>query len=287
MVAAIRLRTVVLAAVVLVSVVASACSDSQGPTPPTPQPPPVVPAPVITSVTATTARVEAGQEVAVSAVVQDGNPTASAMTYLWTASVGTVTGTGPNAVWKLDKGALSSGADVVITLTVVKPYQVLENGQLVSREHRVSLAAPAFRAHDSTAEISRIVLTFLVEYFGNIDVSPDACMVDFSPGCPGTARELEDVIDNRRDRRIISVQARIGKVEVNGDATFAWVEAPCTFNDTDLSGVPNTTSGLCRLTAVYEQNRWWLCDSNYFPDDSADSRPAGLRSARPGMRYWE
>jgi hypothetical protein len=269
---------------------AAACSDSgPGPTP-TPQQPPVVPAPVITSVTATTARVEAGQEVAVSAVVQDGNPSASTMTYQWSANVGTVTGTGLNAIWKLDPGAISSGADVVITLTVVKPYQVIENNQLVSREHRVSLAAAPFRAHDSTAEISRIVLTFLVDYFGNFNVSPDACLVDFSPTCPGTAEEFENIRDNRERStlRIHSAEASIGKVELNGDRTFAWIDAPCRFTDVKLaSGEKEWTSGTCVLTATYQQNRWWLCSSNYNANagGSSPARAAGAR--RGGLRYWE
>lgn len=222
-----------------------------------------------------------------TATVDDAAPALGAVTYEWSANVGRVTGTGASAVWRLDKGTISTGADVIVSLTVVKPYQALENGQVVSREHRVTRQAAAFRVHDSAAEISRIVLTFLVDYFGKFEVSPDACMVDFSPGCPGTALEREDVIKNRRERRIISVDARIGGIEINGTGTFAWIDAPCTFRDTDLAGVPHTTSGVCVLSAIYENNRWWLCSSNYNPDGK-DSTPSMSREpVRRGMRYWE
>lgn len=275
-------------AALMLSIALAGCSKS--PTGPTPQPPPAVPAPIIGNVSVAATRAEAGQDVAVTATVEDGAPTASALTYQWTANVGTVTGTGASAVWRLNKGVISSGADVVITLTVVKPYQALENGQLVSREHRISKAATAFRAHDSNAEVSRIVLTFLVDYFGKYEVSPDACLVDFSSSCPGTAEERDNIIDNRKrtNLRIVSTEARIGSIEFNGDRTFAWVVAPCKFTDVVVAtGRQEWSSGNCELTAIYQQNRWWICNSNYRANNGGSSPSRVSSPLSRGLRYWD
>ena len=49
------------------------------------------------------------------------------------------------------------------------------------------------RVHDSAGEITRMVRTFLIDYFGNIKIGPDACLVDFSDNCAGKADERVDM----------------------------------------------------------------------------------------------
>lgn len=278
-----------LVALVVVGLLAACSEPPTAPTPTPAAPPPVVPAPVISSLSAAVTRAEAGEDVAITARIEDAAPTLGTVTYQWSANVGRVTGSGAAAVWRLDKGVITTGVDVAVTLTIVKPYQVLENGQLVSREHRVTRQAAPFRTHDSVAEISRIVRTFLVDYFGKFEVSPDACLVDFSNSCPGKAAERRDIVDNRArtDLRIVSAEARVESVEINGDRTFAWIVAPCTFRDVRRSdGRELVQTGDCLLTAVYEQGRWWLCDSNYRSRATSTSRAPSTLQPR-GMRYWE
>jgi hypothetical protein len=268
--------TRVLSAAVVAATLVAACS---GPAPvtPTPTPSPALPVPapatppVVKAVTTGVTRVEVDQDVAVTADIEDAEKAPSQLTFIWTASVGTIQGGGPTATWRLPKGTAMTPADVVITVTVVDAYQVVENGQLVSREYRVSGNAAPFRVHDSIAEISKIAVTFLVDYFGNSNISPDDCLVDFSDDCDGKELEYEDIVMNRNDRLIYSAQAVVTDVTLTGPDA-ASVVAWCRFEDEELAtGLKGVASGDCLLTAVYEQKRWWLCSSNFVADDGFGS----------------
>jgi hypothetical protein len=248
-----------------------------------------VPAPVITGITGgagSGARVEAGEDVAFTAAITDAESAGEApTTYLWTATIGTITGSGATAVWRLPTGVITVGQNVVVSLTVVKPYRVLENNAIAPKEYRVTASAAAFRVHDSVAEIRRITLTFLIDYFGNPALGPDQCLVDFSTSCAGRQAEWEDIFNNRKDRLITSSQATVQSIAFNTSRTFANIVAPCTFRDIELAtGRRYIATGTCLLTAVYEQQRWWLCDSNFQP--GAGSGPESLGRGRGG-RYWD
>lgn len=247
----------------------AACGGSSptGPTPPPPPtPPPVVTPPTINGVTVSMTRVEVDTAVTVTADVTDAEKAPAELTYVWSASVGTFAGTGPSVTWLLPKDGASTPRDVVLTVTVVEPYQVIEGGQLVAREHRISRDAPAIRVHDSRHEIATMVRTFLVDYFGNISLSPDACLVDFSTNrslCPtGRDAEFNDIRDNRANYAEVSeVQVRVDSIEFNGERTYAWISAPCLFRSRKKNGEREAFAGNCELTAVYDVGRWWLCDS--------------------------
>jgi hypothetical protein len=45
--------------------------------------------------------------------------------------------------------------------------------------------------------------------------------------------------------------------------------------------VLETATGTCRLTAVYEAFRWWLCTSNFDPAPGSAIAPYGQRMAHP------
>jgi hypothetical protein len=264
------------------------CGGSPGgptPLPPVPNPP-IGTAPVIASVTLPGSRAEIGQDVTVTAAVQDAETPASALTYVWTANAGTFSGTGSTVTWRLPEGTTTTPIDVAITLTVVEPYQVIENGALVNREHRVTRQASSFRVHDSEAEVSRMAVRFLVDLFGDSSKSADQCLVDFWPACPGTAAERADIVDNRAKRLITSVEARVERVSFNGAMTTADAVGPCTFRDIELAtGKPWVASGgTCRVTAVYHDARWWLCSSEFV---DYTFKPAGAsRASRPVSSYW-
>jgi hypothetical protein len=281
-------RCVVLLASFVGGGLLTGCGGSPGgptPLPPVPNPP-IGTAPVIASITLPVSRAEVGQDVTVTAAVQDAETPASALTYVWTANAGTFSGTGSAVTWRLSEGTTTTPIDVAITLTVVEPYQAIENGALVNREHRITRQASSFRVHDSEAEISRMAIRFLVDLFGDSSKSPDQCLADFWPACPGTTAERDDIVKNRAERLITSVEARVDRVTFNGAMTTADAVGPCTFRDIELAtGKPWVASGgTCRLTAVYHDARWWLCSSEFV---DYTFKPAGAsRSSRPVSSYW-
>lgn len=273
----------------LVATLGGCSSSPTTPSPPVPNPPAVVTPPTIKSVTTAATRVEVDQDVTITADVEDAEKPVTALTFVWSANAGTFSGTGPSVTWRLPKSGATTPVDVVISLTVVEPYQALENGAIVNREHRVTRQAQPFRAHDSRAEISKMVTTFLVDYFGDITVSPDACVVDFSSmgSCAqGKAAERADIADIRANYEAVTkVEVDIRSVTFNGDRTFAEVFAPCVFRSTRNGGTKEAFRGNCELTAVYETNRWWLCTSRF---NDAVAIPTGTgdpAAAVPGPKF--
>jgi hypothetical protein len=230
-------------------------------------------APAVKSISVGATRVEVDQDVVVSATVDDAETPASALVYQWSATIGTLTGSGAQVTWRLPKGTPAiTPADVVITLTVVERYaEARADGSIVEREHRATASAAPFRVHDSVAELGRLAVTFLVDLFGNSAVAPAACLVDFSDTCEsGKEAELSDIIHNRATFVILSAQATVTSVVMNAARTEATVVAACTFQDRAIaSGAIGTSSGDCILTAIYEAGRWWLCTSNFSAADGA------------------
>jgi hypothetical protein len=220
--------------------------------------------PVINAIRVSASRVEVEQDVEVTADVTDAETNPDQLTYEWTATAGTLSGSGRSVHWKLAKGSAQTPLDVTITLVVIERYTEVQNSVVVSRENRVTQAAEPLRAHDSEAELTKMSLTFLVDYFGNSSVSPDACLVDFSDSCRGKVDELHDIERNRQTFVILSAEARVANIWISPDRMSAEVTAPCVFHDKEIAtGKEGTAKGDCFLTAVYERNRWWLCSSSF------------------------
>jgi hypothetical protein len=233
---------------------------------PVPAPPNVVyTPPVIRSVTVAVSRAEVEQDIPVTAVVEDAETPVENLTFVWTANAGTVVGAGASVTWRLTKDTATTPLDVTISLQVVERFTERNaQGQSVPRELSAMSDAAPFRVHDSSAEVSRLAVSFLVDKFGNSNVAPGACLVDFSDNCTGKAAELQDVIHNRETFVILSAEARVTQFTMNGDRTRATVVAACSFQDrTIASGKFGTSRGDCVLTAVYESARWWLCSSSF------------------------
>ena len=109
-----------------------------------------------------------------------------------------------------------------------------------------------------------MAVSFLVDKFGNSNVPPGACLVDFSDNCSGKSAELEDIEHNRKTFVILAAEARVMSVEINPERTVGWVTAACTFQDREIAnGKVGISRGDCQLTAVYEKDRWWLCSSSF------------------------
>ena len=246
---------------------AVACSGS---TPVSPVIPPTVKLttpPIIRSITAPTLRVEAGQDVTITAVVEDAETPLNQLSYVWTANAGTFSGTGPVVTWRHAPG-LTAGVDVVVTLTVIDKHKAVENNVIVDREYRVVGQAAPFRVHDSAAEMKELARKFLLDLFGNSGIPPAGCLVDFTDSgrcAQGKQAELEDITENRqlvviKSGKIYSqvfVSEGPNAARVISDAEF--------FSVWNYSGQGGLERGGFIVTGIYEKNRWWLCESTYDP----------------------
>jgi len=53
-------------------------------------------------------------------------------------------------------------------------------------------------------------------------------------------------------------------VRLDADRRYADITAPCEFvSRLKANGKVETAKGTCTLTSVYEDGRWWLCDSHF------------------------
>lgn len=250
---ALRLRRCGLLAL---TVAIASCGSGSPPTPVSP-PPPVVKnlAPVIRSVELEHPRVEAGTSVKVVAVVEDAETPPEQLQYEWTASAGTFTGTGREVTWQ-------APADVTAALDVTFSLTVVESAVPVNR---TTFAVPApVRVHDSVRELTALVSGFLDD-FTNDRVSADDCVRHFTDSCSGKASERRDVERVRTSFTMLdSSSYSIRSVTVTEPWSRAQMSARCDFVSREkATGIVGTSRGTCRLTAVYENNRWWLCDSHF------------------------
>jgi hypothetical protein len=240
-------------------------SPTPTPTPtPTATPPVVNTPPIINSITTSLTRAEVDQLVDVIATVTDAETPVAGLQFAWTANVGGFNGTGAHVQWVLPKGSAPTPVDVVISLTVTETF--------TGGTNVVNFSAAPIRAHDSFAEISKISVKFLVDLFGNSNVSPDDCLVDFWDQCPGRDNEEDDIAHNRAHFVILSASAHVQDINFTADKNAADVYAPCAFRDREIStGIESTSpaGAVCVLTALYQQSRWWLCDSAFKVPDHA------------------
>jgi hypothetical protein len=221
--------------------------------------------PQIASLTSSSPRVEAEQEVTLTATVTDAETNPSQLTYAWSVSPagGLFTGSGREVRWRAPRSAPTPGL-YTITLTVTESY--VSGG--AQRTNQVSGSAQV-RYNDPIAEVTDISSTFLNDFM-NDGVSAAQAVRNFSDSCPGKAQEQQDVQNVRNLFRAQGAQFSFSSIVVDTPRTSAVVTAACTFrsirrSDNQLEVSPGT----CRLTAVYEPFRWWLCDSRFFPQGTA------------------
>jgi hypothetical protein len=247
----------------------AACSSPTEPNPPPPAPPVNNP-PVITSIqVAVMTRTEVETDISVTATVTDAETTVAALGYVWAANVGSVSGSGPTVTWRLPKGGAPTPATVTIRLTVVEPFQTLENGVLINREHRVEAAAAPFRVHDSDAEVRALALTFLGKFVDN-EVSAADAVSDFSDSCEGKLDELADVQNIRNTRMIFASSFSVSSVAFDSTLTAADIAAPCHFESIVLADNSiEIADGTCMMTAIYETDFWKLCTSTFDPNEGS------------------
>lgn len=214
-------------------------------------------------------RLEAGESTTIIASVRDAETPLDQLTYQWSASAGSFAGQGATVSWRAPEGA-STPENYQLTLTVIEQYGT-PNAQGARQEHRVSASTAPIRVHDSTRELGELALRFLSD-FADSSVSPDDAVREFSDSCSGKQAEYNDVADNRRDFEILSSSLDLESVEVADDRLSGSMVVACAFTSRikqcpagtscTIGGI-ESVAGECRLTAVYEQDRWWLCESTF------------------------
>src|SRR5262245_34008418 len=111
-----------------------------------------------------------------------------------------MSGTGSEVTWLAPASAVTP---VKATITLV----VSDGANSVTGTSVVSL-------HKSTKESAEMATLFLVN-FSKSEVSVDTVMQDFTPSCPGTAAERQDVQNNRDEFVITSWNVEPAEVTVN------------------------------------------------------------------------
>jgi len=233
--------------------------------------------PVIQSVTARGVKpnepdnfADLSEEITVTATVTDAETTPDRLVYEWSGTDGSFIGTGPSATWR----APASGATPFVAnlkLTVVDRYQTTDGGGLpITFEHRVEKTFTV-KVHDSPKEVGGMATLFL-ENFSKSSIAPAVVMQDFLVGCYGTAGELQDVIDNRREYVITSYSVGPASVTVNFGGVCAYdnrsgdacSNSAVRWDSTKIAtGGKEAVEGVDQVAAVYRNARWWLCDSAF------------------------
>ena len=251
----------------------------------TPPPAVVNASPAIDSLVASSLRVEADRSVQLTAVVLDAESQLSQMTYTWSAtpqpgSFGGVTSFSGNQAtnsWRAPKAQVSPDLYTVM-LTVTESFT--SAGQ--PKQNSVSKTA-AVRYNDSPEEVKALGRDFLVTKFGNFDVTPAQAVSNFSDSCPGKAAELHDIENNRENFHILSASFVPDTPTFNTELTTGEVKGSCQFEDRPSTG-PNAghrqfVSGICTLKTVYENFKWYLCDSTF---EGTGTTVESLRGRVPG-----
>jgi hypothetical protein len=226
--------------------------------PPPPPPPPNNP-PVVRSITAEHSRLEVKGTTTLTAVVEDAETGADRLKYEWTAAAGTITGEGAEVTYEAPE-SIEEPFDPSITLAVVEDYSV--NGD--PRSNRTEFSATPVRVHDSRSELTALTKTFLDDFI-NSSVPASECVRNFSDTCRGKTSELRDIEFNRDNYTMLSASKySIRSVSVVTPWVRGEIRASCEFHartrKTNQTGV---AAGTCSLTAVYDADRWWLCDSSF------------------------
>jgi hypothetical protein len=183
-----------------------------------------------------------------------------AVTYEWTASLGTFEGRGASVVWR---APATAPTPVDVSLTV----KVSDAGGTTTVSTDLSL-------HDSVSEIDAMARGFLVDFSNSRLRSVKAIMRNFAASCYGTAEEAAQVEANRA--RFTILESEIGKarteVAFGGVCPFrsrkgdACTVAPAFWKSMDFQTVAiGRVAGEDWVASFYvpEERRWRLCDSQF------------------------
>lgn len=216
------------------------------------------------------------ETVQVLATVTDSETANASLTYEWTAP-GTLTPSGPTLTWKIPS-SLSGGTPGTVTVGLKVSEKFAEGGVTHTQSTSDSFA---MRVHDSQKEIGDAGQDFLV-LFSDSKYTADQVLHNFSTTCDsgrGRTNEASDVNKNRSEGTQNAAAARItlrppvtfnfrgscvlpdGRVQRNVDACATYT-AHWEFT-LRSDGTKDITDGVDYVSAVFENDRWLLCHSDF------------------------
>jgi len=221
----------------------------------------------------------------VTATVVDPETPADQLKYEWTAESGAIAGNGREVTWRAPAQA-STPTEVRLSLTVIETYQTVNTqGLPVTAENRVA-GSVSIRLHASAKEVRDLAVEFLVD-FSQQRLSPEQIVRGFTDTCHGKADELDDVRKNQRDFTITSYS-----VEPNPPVDVAFgtfcdhrdrFGDACSYVPVRWQSIEKATGktivsvGTDQVNAVYVDNRWRLCDSDFIGTNTIDGKPSLTR----------
>lgn len=274
----------------LFAVLLAACGGSPAaPKPPVPPPPVVDPpaniAPTIDSIAVQGRRprqparfADLQETIDVTANVRDPETSIEELTYQWTATAGTFTGSGRVVTWTAPDTA-TTPTKVTITLKVIENYGHPGQPKIYSQE--VSATA-AVALHDSHKEVGDMSREFLIDFSTTSIKDWRYIMRNFNRvACPDAGEvDLERIdVENHYTNYVMhnyriepaSVTVNFGGVcpylNKRGDACAA---VGTFWDSTEIGKSRKQTTGVDHLTAAYSSadSRWWLCSSYFQPTTS-------------------
>ena len=229
--------------------------------------------PQIKSIAVSDTRVEAGAPVTLTATVEDAETPVANLLFAWTTPAGSVAATGNGSTIAFTPGTdLQTPADYDLTLTVTERYT--SGG--VQLENKAT-GSVTLHVNNSPKELADLSVRFL-NNFATSSVSPAQCVSEFSDSCRGKKDELADIDDNRHDFLILASTVRHTGLELASNKLTAKVHTFCSFTSRVITTQPRdeaclngacplnsvgTAQGDCWTTNVYENGRWWLCESHF------------------------
>lgn len=237
--------------------------------------------PVVSSISSVGSRVnqpsgfaDLDETVTLIATVTDKETPAGSLSFQWTGP-GTFSGSGPSTTWHIPATVGTPPSPVAVKLEVAETFT---EGTVTHRN--VGVGSFVMQVHDSQKEIMDTGEDFLT-LFSRSEVPTDVVLHNFSPTCDGgngRADEKTDVDNSRalfiQDFSKFTV-ARRPPVTFNfggrcpfrsrrADACSSFtVHWEVTVRSGPMTGRREITDGVDYVTAVLEQNRWYLCHSDF------------------------
>jgi len=230
--------------------------------------------------------------ITVAAAVSDVETPLSQLAYSWTATAGTVNGSGATVSWTAP-ATFTSPLAVVLTLAVKETYVEAGVTQVNTTNRSFTMSV-----HDSQKEVLDLGQDFL-DRFSQTALYPQAADVvhNFSSNCNGN--EYDDVVKNRTSYIITAwsvekqppVAFHFGGVCQNSRGTFHadacssfkvhWQDVMKALDPRQPErtiGSTGDTSGVDYVTAVLENQSWRLCESSYqsIPSPSPAAEPLAV-----------
>jgi hypothetical protein len=233
---------------------------------------------------------DVGDSVQVTANVKDDETPIAQLQFNWSASVGTIAGTGPIVTWQAP-AQIAAPTDAVLTVEVVEQYGTAPN----TSENRVS-STTRLALHASMKEVGDMARQFLLDFSDSSITNVDYIMRNFGNAstCPDVKEvdsERADVIKDRTDFQIVSSRIGPPRVTVNfgGSCPFrskrgdACAVVPSYWQSMNRSTkVVGATDGDDIVAASYSTtgSRWWLCASDYDGHSVSGAPLRGFRALK-------